>query len=120
MRYQQISPPDPSLAVVSAAEAAAQCFVTNESEFPYLAGLVAKAVEWIERSLSRQLLTATWCCYLDAFPNEIVLEALPGPDDHADPVHGHRGLSAESCRRSNISLTWPARTGRPACSRPTA
>ena len=75
MRYQQITPS--TLAVVSVEEAAAQCFVRNEQEFPYLAGLVAKAVDWIEKSVSRQFLTATWCCYLDAFPPEICLERTP-------------------------------------------
>ncbi|MGD0781227.1 MAG: hypothetical protein ABSA30_00045 [Candidatus Aminicenantales bacterium] len=77
MRYAQITPPDPTLQVVSTADAAAQCYVTNSAEYPYLAGLVQKAVELVERELARQLLTATWCAYLDAFPTEIQLERTP-------------------------------------------
>ena len=77
MRYSQTIAPNAALQVVSTADAARQCYVTNEAEFPYVASLVALAVEFVEKELNLQLLPATWACLLDAFPNEISLERLP-------------------------------------------
>jgi hypothetical protein len=77
MRYVQTVPPDPSLSVLPIGDVARQCYVSNETEFPYLASLLALAVEFVEQELNVQLLPATWLCCLDAFPNEIQLERLP-------------------------------------------
>jgi|GEM_PF-1090959 hypothetical protein len=113
MRYQQLVPPDPCLEVVSTEEAARQCFVSNPQEFPYLRGLVKKAVEWIERTLSRQLLTATWCCYLDAFPNEIVLERCPVQTvtqiEYTDTEGNSQILPPDQYQFDVASQNWPAR-----------
>ena len=43
----------------------------------YVESLVAKARRYVERTLSRQLITATWQLSLEAFPEEIELWKLP-------------------------------------------
>jgi len=67
----------PAVAAVSIAEAMEHCHVSDKAEESYVAALVAKATRYVERTWRRQLITATWELYLDAFPAEIELPLLP-------------------------------------------
>jgi len=51
--------------------------VINEDDYPLITALVDRATRYVERRIQRQLLTATWKLYLDAFPDEIFLGKLP-------------------------------------------
>ena len=53
------------------------CRVVDEAEYGYVHGLLDMATRWVERRIERQLLTATWKVYFDAFPSEIELRKLP-------------------------------------------
>jgi len=75
MRYELSTAPSGD--VVDMADVLDHLRVSDESEYTYLAALVDRAVRWVERRTQRQLLTATWKLYLDAFPAEIQLRKLP-------------------------------------------
>lgn len=75
MRYELSTAPTGD--VVDLADVLDHLRVSDESEYTYLAALVDRAVRWVERRTQRQLLTATWKLYLDAFPTEIQLRKLP-------------------------------------------
>jgi len=77
MRYQQITPPDPTLSIITPDDAMAHANVTDETQAGYFQSLINLATERIEHELQRQYLSATWLCCLDAFPNEICLERTP-------------------------------------------
>lgn len=64
--YQLVTPP--TCEPVDVGDARAQVVVVDESENVYLRGLLAKARRYVEGVLSRQLITATWRLWLDAFP----------------------------------------------------
>jgi len=75
MRYELSTAPTGD--VVEMADILDHLRVTEESDYTYLAALNDRAVRWVERRTQRQLLTATWKLYLDAFPAEIQLRKLP-------------------------------------------
>ena len=51
--------------------------IVNEDDYALVTALIDRATRYVERRIQRQLLTATWKLYLDAFPAEILLEKLP-------------------------------------------
>ena len=51
--------------------------VVDTDDYALITALVDRATRYVERRIQRQLLTATWKLYLDAFPAEILLEKLP-------------------------------------------
>ena len=127
MRYAQTIPPDASLAVVSAADAMFQANLDDPADVAYVQALVALATEFVEKETNRQLLGATWCCYLDAFPTEIQLERLPvqtivqieytdteGNSDILDPDQYQFDVASPDWSRRiqpAYGLVWPVTRG---------
>jgi len=75
-RYKQTVAPT-GATVVTLQEAKDQLRITSEDDDVYLAGLIDKAEQYVERQTERQLRTATWTLTLDEFPDEIELRVLP-------------------------------------------
>lgn len=71
----QSSPP--SLEPVTLTEAKSHCRVDIVEDDVLIGRLITAAREYVEATIKRQLITATWKLYLDSFPEEIILPRPP-------------------------------------------
>lgn len=53
------------------------CALSGNAWDDYLAGLIAKATNVLEKRLARQFLPSTWTHSVDAFPDELSIEVFP-------------------------------------------
>jgi len=62
----------PTVDPITLSEAKDQCSISGTEDYDtYLAALIDRATETIEKHLDRQILTSTWTLSLDAFPDEV-------------------------------------------------
>ena len=68
---------DPTLEPVTLDEVKTHCAVSGDEHDGYLAKLIARATETIEKLVGRQIMPATWTLTMGCFPSEILLGRPP-------------------------------------------
>ncbi len=85
MAFELVTPP--TTEPLDLDQARAHLRVVDEAEFVYVRGLAQKARRYVEGVLDRQLITATWRLWLDAFPRGEPIEIGKPPVKSIVAVH---------------------------------
>ena len=115
----------PTADPITLPEAKAHCNVAGTDEYDdYLAQLIGRATDVVEKRLGRQIMPATWTLSLDAFPNEILIGRPPvtavSSIQYYDTAGDLQTLAANQYQtdfsspdapariKPAVGLTWPA------------